>query len=613
MGILDDIRSAGRAAARGAALRWVTESDDDVPFSAMEAALAKSGMASPGADRPSIAQPTNEVPRAMFHDPYSVTDWGGWRQRPSAMTYETLRLMAQQNTVIGAIINLRVNQLAQFARPQQDRYERGFRVVLRDRRDNSRSMTKAEEKRATEIERMLETTGFLLPGEKPQDRDSFRTFLKKSVRDVLTYDQWCFEKLRDRHGRPSRFICLPSETIRPAVVDIEHQSVQERRERVAYVQTFENSVIAEFGVDELAWCIMNPRSDLRANNFGLSPVEQIVRLVTAWLYGFEYNQRFFSQGSAIKGLINIKGTIPDKQMRAFRRMWYQMVSGVQNAWRTPILNSEEIQWVSMHSNNREMEYSSWMDWLTKLICAIYGVDPIEINFQFGNTGQSSTLSQGSQEEKVVESKDKGLRPLVDHVVDAINHHLVWELEPDFEFAFSGLDTAAEEKEREAIVSLTSSVLTVNEGRAKLGEAPLPGELGNVIRDTNWLQWAQSQLQPQPGADAMGGAPGADGGADGLLSDPEDDADDDLLSGAPDTGDDDDGDDEPLHATAPKRPKGGGGPKARVAMMDDDDGDDLLARSSRVEAAALGELRKAHRAMMLNGDRQVIEIIIPREE
>jgi HK97 family phage portal protein len=603
MGFFDDVRDAGRAGLRAAALRWVRESDDDVSFDEMESALAKGGLASPGAQKPTIAQPTNEVPRAMFHDPYSVTDWGGWRQRPSAMTYETLRLMAQQNTVIGAIINLRVNQLAQFARPQQDRYERGFRIVLRDRRDRSRSMTKAEEKRATEIERMLETTGFLLPGEKPQDRDSFRTFLKKSVRDVLTYDQWCFEKLRDRNGRPSRFICLPSETIRPAVVDVEHQSVQESRERVAYVQTFENSVIAEFGVDELAWCIMNPRSDLRANNFGLSPVEQIVRLVTAWLYGFEYNQRFFSQGSAIKGLINIKGTIPDKQMRAFRRMWYQMVSGVQNAWRTPILNSEEIQWVSMHSNNREMEYSAWMDWLTKLICAIYGVDPIEINFQFGNTGQSSTLNQGSQEEKVVESKDKGLRPLIDHIVDHINQHLVWELEPDFEFSFAGLDAKAEETERKGVIELTKSVLTVNEGRAKLGEEPLPGELGNVILDNNWTAWAQQQMQPQPDGMGAEGVPG-EGGADGLLSDPEPQADDDLLAGPPDSGDDD-GDDDLLAAQPAK------GPKVRVAMMDDDD-DDLLARSERVRVIADEQLRKAQRSMVLNGDRQAIEIIIPRE-
>jgi len=28
------------------------------------------------------------------------------------------------------------------------------------------------------------------------------------------------------------------------------------------------TMIAEFGMDDLAWCIMNPRSDLRTNSFG---------------------------------------------------------------------------------------------------------------------------------------------------------------------------------------------------------------------------------------------------------------------------------------------------------------------------------------------------------
>jgi hypothetical protein len=44
-------------------------------------------------------------------------------------------------------------------------------------------------------------------------------------------------------------------------------------------------------------------------------------------------------------------------------------------------------------NNREMEYGQWMDWLTKLTCAVFGIDPVEINFIFGNSGQSSSLNQ----------------------------------------------------------------------------------------------------------------------------------------------------------------------------------------------------------------------------
>lgn len=840
MGIFDDIRSGlGGAIAR---FGDTLANGSDVEIEKMRKAMQDAGLAATGPDLP---EATEEKPRAMYHDPYSLTDWGGWRERPSNLTYETLRAMGVSNTVIAAILSLRADQVGQFTRPQQGRFDRGFKIVKRDRRSRKQSLTPIEQKRANEIERMLETTGLLLPNEKPSDRDSFTTFIKKGVRDILTYDQWChpkgtliqmadgrllpieevrpgnkvvthlgrvrtvtehivrqysgkmhrihydgvfieatskhpllvdagsgqrplqfrtwqdaenvqpgmfltvpkiealghseellpamarvlgyyvavgyrsgdtavfamrtndlrtaktieealgsvtvapghhhngyrvcaahqgawfaqlcgepgttrrvpeavlkgtaevrraflagyleasaslhvqsavatvssldlrggltllagmegmhihwapcvnpsllpvtywegtlsgpeykllaaemdlpvvktdspatnfyadgyhyvpvsrvetydahniivhnleveedhsylangivshncFEKIRDRRGLVSRFQALPSETIRPAVNDAEHLGPEEHRSRVAYVQVYEDSVIAEFTQDDLAWCIKNPRSDLRVNGFGYSPIEQLMRLVTAWLYGFEYNQRFFSQGSAIKGILNIKGAIPDKQLRSFRRMWYSQVTGVTNAWRTPILNSDDIQWQSLHSTNREMEFGAWMDWLTKLTCAIFGVDPIEINFQFGNTGQSSSLNEGNQEAKLSESKDKGLRPLMDHITENLNRHVIWEIEPDFEFAFVGLSGQDEDKEREARVKEVQNYRTIDEIRADDDYDPLPDGKGELILNPTYLQFIQAkqaQAQQEQQMAMQGGPTGPDG-------------------------------------------------------------------------------------------------------
>ena len=506
MGLLDDIRGASGAAI-AAAGDYFRRADEGVSFDQMQDALVKGG----------LAQPTEEKPRGLFHDPYSVMDWGGWRQRPSILTYDTLRQMTISNTVIAAIIQTRINQVAQFAVPQQGPYDKGYRIILRDRRDKNKAMSKAEQKSATELERMIETTGYILPDEKSYDRDTFRSFLKKIVRDCLTYDQVCFEKLRDRKGRISRFIALPSETIRPAVADIEHMDPKERRERVAFVQVYEDSVIAEFGPDDMAWAVMNPRTDLRVNGFGFSPIEQIVRLVTAWLYGFEYNTKFFSQGSAIKGVINVKGAIPDRQLRAFRRMWYSMVTGVQNSWKTPILNAEDLQWVSLHSNNREMEYAEWMNFLTKLICAVFGIDPLEIGFIFGSSGGGSSLFEHRpNEQEVMESKDKGLRPLIEHIEDTINHHIVWELNPDFEFSFTGLDAKAESKERDARMLEVTKIKTIDEIRAEMDEPPLPDGQGEIILDPVFMQNVQGQQMAEEGGDEDGDFGGGDwfgGGGD----------------------------------------------------------------------------------------------------
>lgn len=528
MGLLDDLRSGLGGALRAIGER-IGDGGADVSPADMAKAMEAAGLSADGSGMP---QPTDEKPRALFHDPYSVIDWGGWRERPSSLTYETLRQMTVRNTVIAALITLRCNQVAQFSRPQQGKYDRGYRIIKRDRRDRWKSMTPVEQKRANEIERMIETTGVLQPDEKPSDRDSFTLFVKKATRDILTYDQWCFEKIRDRRGMVSRFIALPSETIRPAVADSEHLDPEDMHSRVAYVQVYEDSVIAEFSPEDLAWCIMYPRSDLRVNGFGYSPVEQLMHLVTAWLFGFEYNQRFFMQGSAIKGILNIKGAIPDKQLRAFRRMWYSQVTGVTNAWRTPILNSEDVQWQSLHSTNREMEFSAWMDWLTKLTCAVYGADPVEINFQFGNTGQASAMQEGKQEAKLTESKDKGLRPLMDHISDNLNRHLVWDIDPEFEFSFVGLDADDEEKEREARIKEVTNYRMVDEVRADDDLPPLPDGKGQCINNATWLQFSQAEDQKKQmeAQQAQAAAQGMDPNAPPGAPPPGGDGDD----GAPET-------------------------------------------------------------------------------
>lgn len=549
MGIGDQLLKAFRAGAQA----FGEGEDGSVPDEDVSPEELHKAMVAQG-----LAEPTEEKPRGLFHDPYAVLDWGGWRERPSSLTYDTLREMSIKMTPIAAIILLRVNQLSQFARPQQGRYDRGFRVGLRDRRDSKRTMSPEEAKQAAEIERMLEHTGYLLPDERPSDRDDFKTFLKKWIRDQLTYDQFAAEIMRDKRGRISRFVALPSETIRPASVDTEHQDVSQMRENVSHVQIYENTVIADWDPDSIIWSVMNPRSDLRVNGFGFSPLEQLINLVTAWLYGFDFNRKFFSNGSTIKGIVNIKGAIPDRQLRAFRRMWYSMVSGINNAWKTPILNSEDVQFLNMHANNKDMEFAAWMDWLTKLTAAVYQVDPIEINFQFGNTGQKSAISEGSQEYKIIESKDKGLRPLADHIADTLNRQIIWEINPDFEFMFAGLDAKAEENEREGDLKEVKGFRTVNEIRAARDLDPLPDGKGDVILDPNYIQWASAQGQ------------GAEGGGSGF----------DEFGDGEDEGDDDGSDDGSVFATMPGS---------------EEDQDDIAAKS----------LRKSRRARVTSqrrGDR-----------
>jgi hypothetical protein len=327
------------------------------------------------------------------------------------------------------------------------------------------------------------------------------------------------------NGEPYELIAMPAHTMRIKAKESEASKYvwdpnkREQKERAVitpdgpddakYVQIHQGNVIAEFTPRELSWGVRNPRADMRAGEYGLSEIEIMVSVLTSLMNAEQYNSRFFSQGTAVKGILNFKGAIPERQLKEFRREWHALLTGVNNAFRTPVTNSEDLQWISMHSTNRDMEYSSWMDYLIKVVTSIYQIDPVEINFQYGNTGQTNTLNQGPQEWKIRESRARGLRPLLHLYEEMLTKHVVMSFDEDFELVFAGLDSDAGGM-RERVASLAkehvSAVMTVDEVREDQYDLPpLPDGKGDVVLNPQWLQWAQTKdAQAQQGEEEQSG-------------------------------------------------------------------------------------------------------------
>jgi hypothetical protein len=189
-------------------------------------------------------------------------------------------------------------------------------------------------------------------------------------------------------------------------------------------------------------------------------------------------------------------------MTAFRRQWYAMVSGVANAWRTPITNAEELQWINLQLTNRDMEYSAWMDFLIKVCCARFQIAPEEVNFSYGNTGQSQAMGQAPLEEKLKASRDLGLRPLVTWFFEQLNRHFLWKLDPDYEVVPVGLDETGVEAETTLLKDQTAVYMTVDEAREQVGLEPMPDDKGKVILNPTWLQYAQGLDAAEQGGGAV---------------------------------------------------------------------------------------------------------------
>lgn len=481
---------------------------------------------------PVPTEPSGSEPKSVFWDPYAVLQQIGFKEKFTQISYGTIRSALYRMPIFRVIIQLRQGQVASFAQPQADRYQIGFRVKIRDRK---RSPTKVERVWCQQAESMLMRTGVT---ENPRGRDDFGSFLKKLIFDTMAYDQMTFEVVPDRLGRPCEWYHTDATTMRLA--DSSKLTIHaEDPDQVSYVQVYDGQVINEYTAQELCFGVRNPRTDLRGAGYGESELEMVLRVVTALIYGWDYNQNAFSQGSIQKGMLNFKGAIPAKQMQSLRRHWYMMLSGVQNAWKTPIVNSDDVQWINMMNTNRDMEYNAWIDFLIKIGCSIYSTDPSEINFQYGNSGQKSSLGGESNREKIIESKERGLRPLLTFTASKLNRHIIWPINEDFEFEFVGLDAATRENVASLNQTRVKSTHTVNELRAEEDLPPL--EHGDVILDPTYVQYVAQQTQPDPGE--MPGAGGEPG--DGKGDEEEDDVDfEQLLAEDNDDGDEDEDQSEP---------------------------------------------------------------------
>jgi hypothetical protein len=93
---------------------------------------------------------------------------------------------------------------------------------------------------------------------------------------------------------------------------------------------------------------------------------------------------------------------------------------------------------------------------------------------------------------------------MEHIEDCLNRHIIWEINPDFEFAFTGLNAKEESKQRQAWEEESKSYKMIDEVRAEMDLEPLPDGSGQVVRDPVWLQAKQGAEQMAQGEEEQGG-------------------------------------------------------------------------------------------------------------
>lgn len=468
-----------------------------------------------------IQPKVEQNPKAFFIDPLEFNANLGYKDKPFSLTYTTLQRMSK-TPIINSIIKTRKNQVADFAEPQENKYSTGFVIRKKPKFGIEQKMDNKDKKIAFAI------TDFILKGGNVSqwEHDDFDTFIRKIVDDSLTYDQMTFELIRNRRGQLESFMATDAATFRMAdsYFDKDYDNVffqrnganvwQDRNDYgpkvhgyyPAYVQVYQNVKVNEFYPWELCFGVRNPSTSIHANGYGCSELEELINVVTSMLWGDEYNRRFFSQGSAPKGLLRIKGTNNEAALQQFKQQWQSMITGVMQAWKTPVVEAD-VDWIDLQKNNRDMEYSSWMEYLIKLACAIYSIDPSEIGWDISRSSGNGGLFEGGQEQRLKHSKDKGLYPLLKFIQRKINKYIIEQINPDFELVFVGLNGLTIEEELKMDIDKVNSFMTVNEAREKYEMKPLEG--GDAPNNATFVQNKNASMMAQQGQ-------GMEMGADGKL-------------------------------------------------------------------------------------------------
>lgn len=407
----------------------------------------------------------------------------------------------------------------------------------------------------------------------------FEGALRAWTRDTLTYDLYATEIVPDRAGRPHHWFPVDGGSIKFAskslknykdmaetfinldilypektdvaaekqkAIDLKPELLE--KDQYKYVQVIRGKVERAYTPDELKVGIRNMTTDIFNNGYGVSELELLVSLVTGHLNAEFYNQAYFTQGFSAKGILHIKASINRRKLESVRQQWQHMLKGARNSFQTPIFAGvEDVKWIPLTQNHNDIGFEGWMRYLTTLICSIYQIDPVELGIHLKQEGGGGGgLNGDNTSEKLSQSKDKGLFPLMKQIETYINENIIKQYDSRFIIRFTGLADETTKQTLERQKEEVKFKKTVNEIRTEDGLPPLPG-MDDVILDQVYMTWytsfsekgqqlakdkADDALKQQKQAlDAAGQDDKPPGGAEGMDGEGEADPDKDVYGHA----------------------------------------------------------------------------------
>lgn len=290
---------------------------------------------------------------------------------------------------------------------------------------------------------------------KPDQRHTWREWLSMLLDDLLVIDAPCLYVERDRVGRVWGFQPVDGSHIKPLIDAQGHRPIPPN---FAYIHELYGAPAVLYTHDQL---IYKPRTLRSYSLYGYSPLERVIVTVNTALRRQVQQLDHFTEGSIPDVIAGApKDWTPD-QIEKFNQRWNARLSGnVAERARLHMIPDG----ATFHSFPKWDLKDEFDEWLARVMCAAYGVDPTPFIKQ---------VNRGTQETTREAALSEGLAPYQAWISELVDDCLERQ---GFGFLkHSWIDDDAIDPVEKATIAKTkvaSAILHPNEVRAEDGLDPL---------------------------------------------------------------------------------------------------------------------------------------------
>lgn len=407
------------------------------------------------------------------------------------VTYNTL-LQVARSPVVASIIATRQNQVVDYAQRLRTQHMNGWSIQLRE---PHAIPSRTDRYRMDMIATIIENAGG------KYGTGGFETFLRGITYNTLSLDQAHIQPIMSKAQRPVGYRLLDPTTIRRElpITDIPRDGNLDIAS-LPSAQYINMKKVAQFSPGEISWSTRNTLPNVHTFGYGFPELAMLLGVVAALIQAQTHNAKIYSTGYHGSNMVAIKSLMGPERFKTLENSIQAMLTGVRKNKSVPIVQlnpnlNEELTVLPFGKPPADMEFMNWINWLVKLICSLYGMDPLELGFVFGDEqGKQKNKSDLSPQDRIVASKERSLRPLLRWIARQINETIIWPYWPEYQLEFYGFDSISESQKLENFIKSVQNFMSVNEVRAAYNLPPWKDPVSNRPLNASYQMYHQKLVE-----------------------------------------------------------------------------------------------------------------------